>query len=201
MDWCIVLLEMPLTRFEECWPLPTESLPEHTWNLNIVTLTLTPWQINSGVLTSLLLPHLLSSITDSLPSLNILCNSKNDAHFMQDGLKHSIRFYGIFPSLKQDFIAYRSSKVSPRPDGIFEIHHLWQSGFCRVHSNSCCSCSFDSEIIKISPSSHKVYSNNILDFQKSTTILNGYATKSGNLFKAPRNNIHLFLLSYLVSSN
>ena len=26
VDWCIVLLEMPLTRFEECWPLPTESL-------------------------------------------------------------------------------------------------------------------------------------------------------------------------------
>ena len=28
VDWCIVLLEMPLSRFEECWPLPTESLPE-----------------------------------------------------------------------------------------------------------------------------------------------------------------------------
>ena len=28
VDSCIVLLEMPLTRFEECWPLPTQSLPE-----------------------------------------------------------------------------------------------------------------------------------------------------------------------------
>ena len=28
VDWCIVLVEMPLTRFEECWPLATESLPE-----------------------------------------------------------------------------------------------------------------------------------------------------------------------------
>ena len=28
VDWCIVLLEMPLTRFEEYWPLTTESLPE-----------------------------------------------------------------------------------------------------------------------------------------------------------------------------
>ena len=28
VDWCIVLVEMPLTRFEECWSLPTESLPE-----------------------------------------------------------------------------------------------------------------------------------------------------------------------------
>ena len=27
-DWCIVLVEMPLTQFEECWPLPKESLPE-----------------------------------------------------------------------------------------------------------------------------------------------------------------------------
>ena len=27
-DWCIVLVEMPLSRFEECLPFPTESLPE-----------------------------------------------------------------------------------------------------------------------------------------------------------------------------
>ena len=27
-DRCIVLVEMPLTRFEECWPIPMESLPE-----------------------------------------------------------------------------------------------------------------------------------------------------------------------------
>ena len=25
VDWCIVLVEMPLTWFEECWPLLTES--------------------------------------------------------------------------------------------------------------------------------------------------------------------------------
>ena len=28
VDWCIVFVEMPLTRFEECWPFPTESLAE-----------------------------------------------------------------------------------------------------------------------------------------------------------------------------
>ena len=28
VDWHIVLVEMPLTRFEECWLLPTESLPK-----------------------------------------------------------------------------------------------------------------------------------------------------------------------------
>ena len=55
----------------------------------------------------------------------------------------------------------RSSKVS---DCIFEIHQPWQSGFSRVYSNSCCSCWFEAEIIKIGPSSYKMYSNNILNF-------------------------------------
>ena len=32
-------------------------------------------------------PYLLSSTTDSLPSLNLLCPSKSDARFMQDALK------------------------------------------------------------------------------------------------------------------
>ena len=88
----------------------------------------------------------------------------------------------FFPSLKQNFIAYRSSKVS---DCIFEIHQLWQSGFSRVYSNCCCSCSFEPGIIKIGQSSHKMYSNNILNFQESTTILNACTKKSGNLLKAP----------------
>ena len=61
-----------------------------------------------------------------------------------------------FPSLKHNFIAYRSSKVS---DCIFEIDQLWQSGFSRVYFNNCCSCSFETEIIKIGQSSHKMYSN------------------------------------------
>ena len=90
---------------------------------------------------------------------------------MQDGPKAvwSIPYFSVafFPSLKQNFIAYHSSKVS---DCIFEIHQLWQSGFSRVHSNSCCSCSFEPEIIKIGQSSRKMYSNNIVNFQESTTI-------------------------------
>ena len=31
-----------------------------------------------------------------------------------------------------------------------------------------------------------MYSNNIVNFQESTTILNAYTKKSGNLLKAPR---------------
>ena len=50
---------------------------------------------------------------------------------MQDSRKTvwSIRYVSVafFPSLKQNFIAYRSSKVSSRPDCIFEINQLWQS--------------------------------------------------------------------------
>ena len=83
----------------------------------------------------------------------------------------------FFPSLKQNFIAYRSSKVSSRPDWIFEIHQQWQSGFSRVYSNCCYSSSFEAEIIKIDQSSHKMYNNNILNFQESTTILDGHTEK------------------------
>ena len=127
------------------------------------------WPINSGVLTSLLLPHLSSSLTDSLASLNLLCPSKTDARFMQDAPKalSSILYVSVvfFPSLKQNFIAYRSSKVSSCPDCISEIHQLWQSDFSRVYSNCCCSCWFKREIIKFGKSSHRMYSNKRLNFQ------------------------------------
>ena len=108
---------------------------------------------------------------------------------MQDAPKAvwSIPYVSLafFPSLKQNFIAYRSSKVSSRPDCIFEIHQLWQSGLSRMYSNSCCSCSFETEIIKIGQSFHKMYSNKILNCQESTTILNACTKRSGNLLKAP----------------
>ena len=97
---------------------------------------------------------------------------------------HSVTF---FPNLKQNFIAYLSSKVSSHPDCIFEIHQLSQSGFSRVYSNCCCSCSFESEVINIGQSSHKMYSNNILNSQEFTTILNACIKMPGNLLKAPRN--------------
>ena len=101
---------------------------------------------------------------------------------------HMFLWHHFFPYLKQNFIAYRSSKVSSRPDCIFEIHQLWQLGFSKVYSNSCCSCSFEREIIKIGQSSHKMYSNSILNFQESMTNLNACTKKkkSGNLLKARR---------------
>ena len=107
---------------------------------------------------------------------------------MQDGQKAvwSIPYVSMasfFPSLKQNFIAYRSSKVSSRPDSIFEIHQLRQSGLNGVYSNCCCSCSFEPEIIEISLSSHKMYGIDILDFQESTTILNVCKKKVWKLIK------------------
>ena len=134
--------------------------------------------------TPLVIPHRLPAFLESLMPLKNWCSIH--ARCSKSSLKNSIRFCGIFPSLKQNSIAYRSSKVSSRPDCIFEIHQLWQSCFSRVHSNCCCSCSFEPEIIKIGHSSHKMYSINILNSQVSTTILNASTKKSGNLLNAPR---------------
>ena len=132
--------------------------------------------------TPLIIPHRLPAFLESHMPLKNWCSIY--ARWSKSSLKNSIRFCDIFPSLKQNFIAYRSSKVSWRPDCIFEIHQLWQSGFSRVYSNCCCSCSFAPEIIKIDQSSHKMYSNNILNFQECTTILNACTKKSGNLLNS-----------------
>ena len=90
---------------------------------------------------------------------------------MQDGRKAIWSIPYVSVAFFPNFIAYCSSKVS---DCIFEIRQLWQSGFSKVYSNSCCSSSFGPKIIKIGQSSYKMYSNN---FQESTAILNA-CTKS-----------------------
>ena len=111
--------------------------------------------------TPLIIPHRLPAFLESLMPLKNWCSIH--ARCSKSCLKHSIRFCGIFSK----FTAYHSSKVSSRPDCIFEILQLWQSGFSRVYSNCCCSCLFEPEIIKIGQSSHKMYSNNIMNFQES----------------------------------
>ena len=122
--------------------------------------------------TPLNITHRFPAFRESLMPLKSWCCIH--ARWSKSSLKHSIRFCGIFPSLKQNFIAYRSSKMS---DCIFEIDHLWQSGFSRVYSNCFCICSFEREIIKINQLSYNSYSNNILKFQESTTILNAHTKK------------------------
>ena len=63
----------------------------------------------------------------------------------------------------------------------FEIHQQWQSGFSRVYSNNnyypAVAVHLKLEIIKIVQSSHTMYSNNILNFQESMTILNAHTKK------------------------
>ena len=131
-----------------------------------------------------IIPHRLPGFPVSLMPLKNWCWIH--ARWSKSSLKHSIRFCGIFSKLKTDFFACRSSKVSSCPDCIFENHQLWQSGFSRVYTNSCCSCWFEPEIITIGQSSDKMYSNKILNFQESATILNAWIKKSGILLKAPR---------------
>ena len=64
-------------------------------------------EISSAVLTSLLLPHLSSSLTDSLPTFNLLCHSLTNARFMQDAPKPvwSIPYISVafFPKFKTEF--------------------------------------------------------------------------------------------------
>ena len=85
----------------------------------------------------------------------------------------------LMPLKKLNFIAYHSS----RPVCIFKIHQQWQIGFSRVYSNSFSSCSFELEIIKIGQSSYKMYSNDILNFQDSTAILDPCTKKSGTYWR------------------
>ena len=146
----------------------TPLKPEHS-NPNPNPLANQVWCIDFITpATPLIIPHRLPAFLESFMPLKNSCSIHG--RFSKSSLKHSIRFCGIFPSLKHNFISYRSSKVSSRPDYISEIHQLWQS-------NSCCSCSFEPEIIKTGLWSHKMYSNNIVNFQESTTILNAHKKK------------------------
>ena len=101
-DWWIVLVEMPLTQFEECWPLPTESLLELPWNLSIVTLTLTLCPINCGVLTSHNSHH--PSKTPCLSWISYATQKLIHARWSKSSLKHSTRFCRIiFSEFKIEF--------------------------------------------------------------------------------------------------
>ena len=99
--------EMLLTRFQECWPNPN-PLANQLWCIDFLTFPTPP-----------IIPHRLPAFLESLMLL------KNGylihARWSKSSLKHSIRFCGIFPSLKLNCIAYRSSKVFSRPDCILKF--------------------------------------------------------------------------------
>ena len=60
--------------------------------------------------TPLIIPHRLPAFLQSLMPLKIWCSIH--ASCSKSSLKHSIRCCGIFPSLKQNFVAYRFLKCS-----------------------------------------------------------------------------------------
>ena len=87
-----------------------------------------------------------------------------NARWSKSSLKHSHTFlWHHFPSLKHNFIAYHSSS---RPDCILKFTS------CDNQALVGCIPIRAVEIIKIGQSSHKMYSNNIVNFQESTIILN-----------------------------
>ena len=105
---------------------------------------------------------------------------------MQDGWKAvwSIPCVSVafFPSLKQNCITYRSSKVQI---GFLKFTNCDNQDLVECIPLPTC-YSFEPEIIRIGQSSHKMYSNNIVNFQESTTVLKACTKTSGNLLKAPR---------------
>ena len=167
-----------LLKPQHCNPNPNPNpLANQLWCIDFLTPS-----------TPLIIPHRLHTFLVSLKPLKNWCSIH--ARWSKSSLKHSICFCGIFPSLKQNFIAYRYSKASSLPDCIFEINQHWKSTFSRVYFNFCYRCSFEPEIIKISQSSYKMYSNNILNFKESRTILNASTEKPRDLLKAPHTHTH-----------
>ena len=139
--------------------------------------------------THLIIPHRLLAFLEFLMPLKNWCSIH--VRCSKSGLKHSIRFCGIFSKVKTEFyciLFFLSVRL-----------HFWNlpavtTGFSRVYSNCFSSCSFEPEIIKIGQSSHKMYSNNILNFQESRAILNARTKKSGDLLNAPRTILLLIII-------
>ena len=134
--------------------------------------------------TPLIIPHRLPAFLESLMPLKMVEKQSEAFHTF---LWHFSKFKTILlhivllkcPHVQIAFLKFTSCD------------------FSRMYSNCCCSCSVEAEITKIGQSSDKMYSNNIVNLQESTTILNACTKKSGNLLKAPR----IFLMSKVKSKS
>ena len=129
--------------------------------------------------TPLIIPRRLPAYFESLMPLKNWCWIH--ARFSKSNLKHSIHFCGSFSKFKTDF-AYCSSKVSSRPDCFLKFTSYDNQVLVgcipidavALHLNL---------ITKISQSSHKMYSNNTVNFQESTTISNACTLKVWKLIE------------------
>ena len=108
-----------------CW---TPLKPQHSYP-NPYPLANQLWSVDFHTPpTPLIIPHRLPAFIESLMPLKNWCSihARCPQKVVRSILYASVAF---LPSLKLNFIVYRSSKISSRPDCIFEIHQLWQSGF------------------------------------------------------------------------
>ena len=175
----------------------TPLKPQHSnpkANLNPLANKL--WCINFPTTpTPLIIPHRLPAFLESLMPLKNWCSIH--ARCSKSNMKHFIRFCGSFSKFKNSILLHIVLLKCPHVQiAFFKIHLLRQSGFSRVDSN--CYCRFIwTWIIKFGQSSHKMYSNNILNFQEFTPILNACIKMSGNLLNQLPTYIHIYIYIYI----
>ena len=129
-----------------------------------------------------------------MPSLNLWCQSKTDAQLIQDGQKTvwsipyvSVAFFQVLTRIILHIVLLKCQIAFSK------FTSFDNQALVRVYSNCFCSCSFEAELIKMCQSFHKMYSNKILNFYESTTILNAHTKKVVcTLSYAPR--IYNFIL-------
>ena len=147
VDWCIVLVEMPLTRFEECCSLTTESLCElplksqhsyplanQLWSIDFLTPP-----------THLIIPHRLPVFLESLMPLKNSCLIH--AWCSKSSLAHSIRFYCIILSKFKTILLH--SVLLKCQIAFLKFTSSDNQALAGWIPNCFCSCSFEAEIIKI----------------------------------------------------
>ena len=109
-------------------------LANHLWCIDFLTPP-----------TPLIIPHRLPAFFESLiPLKKLMLDSCKMVEKQSEAFQTFL--WHFFSKFKNRILLHVCS--SSHPDCIFENHQLWQSGFSRVYSNSCCSYLLEPEIIK-----------------------------------------------------
>ena len=141
--------------------------------------------------TPLIIPHRLRAFLESLMPLKNCCSVH--ARCSKSSLKYSVR--GILWHFFQVWNRILLHIVLPHVQiGFWKSTSYDNLDFVGFILISCCSRSFEPEIIKIGQSSHKMYSNNILNFQESLTILNAYTKK---VYQRHHTHTHIYIYIYI----
>ena len=126
--------------------------------------------------TSLIIPHRLPAFLKSLMPLKNSCSIH--ARWSKSSLKLSIRFCGIFSKFKTEFycISFFENVLTSRL-------HFWNSQADNQALVGCIPIPAVAVHLNLK-SSHYMYSDNIVNFQESTTILNACTKKVGKLIES-----------------